>query len=57
MGNGKEVLVELLRGEFALATMMLAEKNIFGNWMERHMCGDYRPVNKRMCLDKYTMPL
>jgi hypothetical protein len=25
-------LVELLKGEYVLATMMLAKKDIFGNW-------------------------
>jgi hypothetical protein len=27
-------LVELLRGEYVLATMMLVKKDIFGNWSE-----------------------
>jgi hypothetical protein len=50
-------MVELLRCDYALATMMLAKKDIFSNWMEWHMCRDYRLVNKRMHLDKYAMPL
>ncbi len=37
--------------------MMLAKKDIFGNWIEQCMCGDYGLVNKHMCLDKYAMPL
>jgi hypothetical protein len=37
--------------------MMLAKKDIFGNWTKQHMCGDYRLVNKRMCSDKYVVPL
>jgi len=49
--------VELLRGEYASTTVMLTKKNIFGNWTEWRMCGDYCLVNKRMCLDKYAMPL
>jgi hypothetical protein len=50
-------LVELSRVEYASTIVMLAKKDIFGNWMEQCMCGDYRPVNKRTCLDKYAMPL
>jgi hypothetical protein len=50
-------LMELSRGEYASATMMLTKKEIFGNWTEWCMCGDYHPVNKHMCLDKYAMPL
>jgi hypothetical protein len=42
-------LVELSKGDYALAIMMLAKKDIFGNWMERCMCGDYCPVNKHTC--------
>jgi hypothetical protein len=36
---------------------MLANKDIFGNWMESCTCGDYGLVNKRTCLDKYAIPL
>jgi hypothetical protein len=36
---------------------MLAKKKKIGNWMERRMCGDYCPMNKRTHLDKYVMPL
>jgi hypothetical protein len=50
-------LVELSRGEYASATVMPAKKNIFGNWIEHYMCGDYCLVNKWTCLDKYAMPL
>ncbi len=50
-------LVELLRGEYVLTIAMLTKKDIFGNWTKRRMCGDYRPVNKHTCLDKYAMPL
>jgi hypothetical protein len=50
-------LVELFRGEYVSTTMMLTKKYIFGNWTEHHMCGDYCPMNKRICSDKYAMPL
>jgi len=50
-------LVEPLRDEYASTIMMPTKKEIFGNRMEWHMCGDYCPVNKCMCLEKYAMPL
>ncbi len=37
-------MVELSRGEYALAIMILTKKDIFGNWIEHYMCGDYRLV-------------
>jgi hypothetical protein len=37
--------------------MMGAKKDIFGNWIECCMCGDYCPMNKHTCLNKYPMPL
>ncbi len=49
--------MELSRGEYALTIMMLAKKNIFGNWIERRMCGDYCSMNKDTCSNKYAMPL
>jgi len=50
-------LVELFMCEYVLAIMMLANNNIFGNWTKHHMCGDYVPVNKQTCSNKYAMPL
>jgi hypothetical protein len=38
--------MELSKGEYALAIVMLAKKDIFGNWTEQRMCGDYCPINK-----------
>jgi hypothetical protein len=49
--------VELFRGEYASTIMMLTKKDIFGNWIECLMCGDYHLVNKQTCLNKYAMPL
>jgi hypothetical protein len=37
--------------------MMLTKKDIFGNWIEHHMCGDYRLVYKWTRSNKYVMPL
>jgi hypothetical protein len=50
-------LMELSKGEYALATMMPTKKDIFGNWIIRHMCGDYHPMYKWTHLNKYVMPL
>jgi hypothetical protein len=36
---------------------MPTKKYIFGNWIKHRMCGDYCPVNKWTCSDKYAMPL
>jgi hypothetical protein len=33
---------------YVLTTMMQIEKNIFNNWMELHMCGDYCSINEWM---------
>ncbi len=49
-------LVELLRSDYASATMMPANKYILAiEWSDT--CGDYCPINKCMHLDKYAMPL
>jgi hypothetical protein len=39
-------LVELSHGEYASTTIMSAKKNVHGNYTDRHMCGDYRPINQ-----------
>jgi hypothetical protein len=39
-------LVELSKGEYVLAIMMLTKQDIFGNWTEHRMCGDSCLVNK-----------
>ena len=40
-------LIKLSNREYACAMVMPSKKNIFGNWMEKRMCGDYRPVNRK----------
>jgi hypothetical protein len=52
----KARLVELLHGEYALATVMPAKKDVHGNYMDRRMCEDYRPINQQTKFDKYAMP-
>ncbi len=49
--------MELSKGEYASTIMMLVKKENFDNWMEWHMCGDYRLINKCTCLEKYAMAL
>jgi hypothetical protein len=51
-------LVELasLDCEYALATVMPSKKNIYGNWTEKRMCGDYRRSNKFIKSNCYAMP-
>jgi hypothetical protein len=49
-------LMELLHGEYASATVMLAKKDVHGNYMDRRICGDYRLINRQTKSDKYAMP-
>ncbi len=39
-------LVELSHGEYASAIVMPAKKDVHGNYTDRRMCGDYRPINR-----------
>jgi hypothetical protein len=41
----KAGLVELSDGEYASATVMLAKKDVHGNYTNKQMCEDYRPIN------------
>jgi hypothetical protein len=36
---------------------MPRKKDVEGNLMETRICGDYRPHNEKMMLDKYPMPV
>jgi hypothetical protein len=49
-------LVELLHGEYASATFMLAKKDVHGNYMDKRMCGNYCPINWHTKSNKYAMP-
>jgi hypothetical protein len=42
--------------EYALATVMPSKKDIYGNWTEKRMRGDYRRINKFTKSDCYAMP-
>jgi hypothetical protein len=35
---------------------MPSKKDIFGNWTEKRMCGDYQPVNRKTKSDRYPTP-
>jgi len=48
-------LVELSHGEYASATIMPAKKDVHGNYTDRRMCGDYRPINRQTKSNKYAM--
>jgi hypothetical protein len=49
-------LVELSHGEYALATVMPAKKDVHGNYTYRRMCGNYHPINRQAKSNKYAMP-
>lgn len=49
-------LVEISNGEYTSTIVMPPKKNIFGNWTEKEMCGDYWPSNKRTKSNRNTMP-
>jgi hypothetical protein len=52
-------LVELASSdcEYASAMVMPSKKDIYGNWTEKRMCGDYRRINKFTKSDRYAMPI
>jgi hypothetical protein len=43
--------------EYASVTVMPTKKDIYGNWTEKRMCGDYRKINKFTKSDRYAMPI
>jgi hypothetical protein len=51
-------LVELASSncEYASTTVMPSKKDIYGNWTEKKMYGDYRRINKFINSDHYAMP-
>jgi hypothetical protein len=51
-------LVELAPPDYkyASATVMPSKKDIYGNWTEKKMRGDYRRINKFTKSNRYAMP-
>jgi hypothetical protein len=51
-------LVELASSDYEYASTMVmpSKKDIYGNWTEKRMCGDYKRINKFTKSDHYTMP-
>ena len=49
-------LVEISYGEYASAIVMSAKKDVHGQYTDRRMCGDYRPINRQTKSDRYAMP-
>jgi hypothetical protein len=47
--------MELSHGEYASTTIMLAKKDVHGNYTDSWMCGDYPPINQQTKFDKYAM--
>jgi hypothetical protein len=41
--------------EYASAMVMPFKKDIYGNWTEKRMCGDYRRINKFTKSDRYAI--
>lgn len=50
-------LIKLSNGEYACAMVMPSKNDVFGNWTEKRMCGDYRPVNRKTKSARYSMPM
>jgi hypothetical protein len=42
--------------EYASIMVMPSKKDIYGNWTEKRMCGDYRRINKLTKSNRYAMP-
>ncbi len=54
---GSKVHGKFSKWEYALTTIMFANKYIFGYWIECWMCEDYKPINKHTWASKYVMLL
>jgi hypothetical protein len=50
-------LIQPSSSNFTAIIVMLVKKNSTGLWIEKKMCGDYRPLNMVTPQDKYPMPI
>jgi hypothetical protein len=50
-------LIQPLSSDFAAVIVMLVKKDSTGLWIEKRMCGDYRPLNLVTPQDRYPMPI
>ena len=47
----------VLQRGICLCYSYASKNNIFGNWTEKQMCGDYCSVNRKIKSDRYPMPI
>ena len=50
-------VIKLSNGEYVCTMVMPSKNDIFGNWTEKRMCGNYRSVNRKTKSDRYPMPI
>jgi hypothetical protein len=50
-------LIKSSSSDFVTAIIMPTKKDSTGVWIEKRMCGDYRPLNLITPQDRYPMPI
>ncbi len=50
-------LIQPSKSDFTIATIMPTKKDSIGLWIEKRMCGDYRPLNLVTPQDRCPMPI